>query len=168
MVKKQTLDVGGTKVDVTNLDKIFYPKAGFTKGDVIDYYVRISSVLIPHLKERPITLKRYPDGVEGFFFYEKKCPTHRPKWVKTTKVAKSEGGEINYCVINNLPSLVWAANLADLELHTFLNLAAKGDRPTALAFDLDPGPPADVVLCCQVALQLKARFDALGMQSFPK
>jgi bifunctional non-homologous end joining protein LigD len=168
MVKKQTLDVGGTKVDVTNLDKVFYPKAGFTKGDVIDYYVRISSVLLPHLKERPITLKRYPDGVEGFYFYEKKCPDHRPEWVKTTKVAKSEGGDINYCVINDLPSLIWAANLADLELHTFLHKAPSIRRPTALAFDLDPGPPADLVLCCQVGLWLKALFDALKMESFAK
>jgi bifunctional non-homologous end joining protein LigD len=168
MATKQSLDIDGTKVDVTNLQKIFYPKPGFTKGDVIDYYVRISPVLLPHLKERPITLKRYPDGVEGFFFYEKKCPAHRPKWIKTTKVGKSEGGEINYCVINDLPSLVWAANLADLELHTFLHKAPAIRRPTALAFDLDPGPPADIVLCCQVGLWLKGVFDALKMESFAK
>jgi bifunctional non-homologous end joining protein LigD len=168
MVTKQSLDIDGTKVELTNLQKIFYPKPGFTKGDVIDYYVRISPVLLPHLKERPITLKRYPDGVEGFFFYEKKCPTHRPKWIKTTKVDKSEGGEINYCVINDLPSLVWAANLADLELHTFLHKAPALQRPTALAFDLDPGPPADIVLCCQVGLWLKGVFDALKMESFAK
>jgi bifunctional non-homologous end joining protein LigD len=121
MGAKQSLDISGTKVDVTNLEKIFYPKAGFTKGDVIDYYVRIASVLLPHLEDRPITLKRYPDGVEGFYFYEKQCPAHRPNWIKTAKVAKSEGEAINYCVINDLPSLVWAANLADLELHTFLH-----------------------------------------------
>jgi bifunctional non-homologous end joining protein LigD len=168
MATKQSLDVNGTKVDVTNLDKIFYPKARFTKGNVIDYYVRISSVLLPHLKDRPITLKRYPDGVEGFFFYEKKCPDHRPKWVKTTKVAKSEGGQINYCVINDLPSLVWAANLADLELHTFLHKAPSIRRPTAIAFDLDPGPPADIVLCCQVGLWLKDLLDALQLDSFAK
>ena len=168
MVTKQSLDVHGTKVEVTNLDKIFYPKAGFTKGDVIDYYVRISSVLLPHLKNRPITLKRYPDGVEGIFFYEKQCPAHRPKWVKTTKVAKSEGGQINYCVINDLPSLVWAANLADLELHTFLHKGPAILRPTAIAFDLDPGPPADIVLCCEVALWLKGLFEALKMVSFVK
>ena len=167
MVTK-SLDVHGTKVEVTNLDKIFYPKAGFTKGDVIDYYVRISSVLLPHLKNRPITLKRYPDGVEGIFFYEKQCPAHRPKWVKTTKVAKSEGGQINYCVINDLPSLVWAANLADLELHTFLHKGPAILRPTAIAFDLDPGPPADIVLCCEVALWLKGLFEALKMVSFVK
>src|ERR1700693_1932323 len=168
MATKQSLDVNGTKVDVTNLEKIFYPKARLTKGNVIDYYVRISSVLLPHLKDRPITLKRYPDSVEGFFFYEKKCPDHRPEWVKTTKVAKSEGGDINYCVINDLPSLIWAANLADLELHTFLHKAPSIRRTTALAFDLDPGPPADIVLCCQVGLWLKALFDALKMESFAK
>jgi bifunctional non-homologous end joining protein LigD len=168
MATKQTLEVDGAQVDVTNLEKIFYPKTGFTKGEVIDYYVRISSVLLPHLKQRPITLKRYPDGVEGFFFYEKKCPDHRPKWVKTTKIAKSEGGEINYCVINDLPSLIWAANLADLELHTFLHRAPAILRPTAIAFDLDPGPPADIVLCCKVGLWLKGLFSALGMESFAK
>jgi bifunctional non-homologous end joining protein LigD len=168
MPAKQSLDINGTKVDVTNLKKVFYPKPGFTKGDVIDYYVRISPVLLPHLKDRPITLKRYPDGVEGFFFYEKKCPAHRPKWIKTTKVSKSEGGEINYCVINDLPSLVWAANLADLELHTFLHQAPSIGRPTTIAFDLDPGPPADIVLCCKVGLWLKSVFEALQMESFAK
>jgi bifunctional non-homologous end joining protein LigD len=168
MGPKQSLNVKGTKVDVTNLNKIFYPRAGFTKGDVIDYYVRVSPVLLPHLKDRPITLKRYPDGVEGIFFYEKRCPPHRPKWIKTIKVAKTEGGEIDYCVINDLPSLIWAANLADLELHTFLHKAPSISRPTAIAFDLDPGPPADIVLCCKVGLWLKGLFDALNMQSFAK
>lgn len=168
MGPKQSLNVKGTKVDVTNLNKIFYPRAGFTKGDVIDYYVRVSPVLLPHLKDRPITLKRYPDGVEGIFFYEKRCPPHRPKWIKTIKVAKTEGGEIDYCVINDLPSLIWAANLADLELHTFLHKAPSISRPTAVAFDLDPGPPADIVLCCKVGLWLKGLFDALNMQSFAK
>jgi len=130
--------------------------------------VRISPVLLPHLKNRPISLKRYPDGVEGFFFYEKQCPEHRPKWMKTIKVAKKEGGSVNYCMMNDLPALVWAANLADLELHTFLHRAPVITRPTALAFDLDPGAPADIVDCCRVALQIKAIFDAVGMQSFPK
>src|ERR1700755_2165637 len=127
MATKQSLDVGGTKVDVTNLDKIFYPKAGFTKGDVIDYYVRISPVLLPHLKNRPITLKRYPNGVDGIFFYEKQCPPHHPAWIKTTRVAKT-GGSIDYCLRNDLPSLIWAANLADLELHTFLHRAPALER----------------------------------------
>ena len=168
MATKATLEVEGRKVDVSNLDKVFYPKTGFTKGQVIDYYIRVSAVLLPHLKDRPISLKRYPDGVEGFFFYEKQCPSHRPEWVKTAKVAKTEGGAIDYCVMNDLPSLVWAANLADLEIHTFLHRGRSINRPTALAFDLDPGAPADIVQCCQVGLWLKALFDSLGLESFPK
>ena len=168
MPTKATLEVAGRQVEVSNLEKVYYPKCGFTKGQVIDYYIRISEFLLPHLKDRPISLKRYPDGVEGFFFYEKQCPSHRPEWVKTTKVAKSEGGEINYCVMNDLPSLVWAANLADLELHTFLHRAPAIHRPTALAFDLDPGAPADIVQCCQVGLWLKEIFDSFGLQCFPK
>ena len=135
---------------------------------MIDYYIRVSRYLLPHLKNRPITLKRYPNGVEGLFFYEKQCPPSRPKWVKTTRVAKSDGGEVNYCVINDLPALVWAANLADLELHTFLHTASAIPRPTALAFDLDPGPLADILTCCQVALHLKTVFDSLKLKSFPK
>lgn len=168
MPNSATLTVEGKKIGVTNLNKVFYPKTGFTKGEVIDYYVKISPVLLPHLKNRPISLKRYPNGVEGFFFYEKRCPEHRPKWMTTIKVDKSEGGEINYCAMNSLPALIWAANLADLELHTFLHKAPALKRPTAIAFDLDPGHPADIVLCCQVGLWIKAIFDALGMESFPK
>jgi bifunctional non-homologous end joining protein LigD len=168
MGTKATLEVEGRKVDVSNLDKVFYPKTGFTKGQVIDYYIRVSAVLLPHLRDRPISLKRYPDGVDGFFFYEKQCPSHRPEWVKTTKVAKTEGGAIDYCVMNDLPSLVWAANLADLEIHTFLHCGRSIHRPTALAFDLDPGAPADIVQCCQVGLWLKALFESFELQSFPK
>lgn len=168
MGTKSQLEVGGMKVEVSNLEKIFYPKSGFTKGDVIDYYVRISPVLLPHLKDRPISLKRYPNGVEGFFFYEKQCPSSRPNWVKTTDVARKDGSTINYCVMNDLPALVWAANLADLELHTFLHRAPKITVPTALAFDLDPGPPADIVLCCQVGLWLKDLLAAQGLESFAK
>jgi bifunctional non-homologous end joining protein LigD len=168
MGTKATLEIEGRKVDVSNLEKVFYPKAGFTKGQVIDYYIRISPVLLPHLKNRPISLKRYPDGVEGFFFYEKQCPSHRPKWMKTAKVSKTEGGEIDYCLMNDLPALVWAANLADLELHTFLHRAPAIQRPTTLAFDLDPGAPADIVQCCQVGLWLQEILEPLGLQSFPK
>jgi bifunctional non-homologous end joining protein LigD len=160
--------VDGTNLNLSNLEKVLYPKAQFTKANVIDYYLRIAPALLPHLKDRPITFKRYPEGVEEFYFYEKQCPSHRPKWVKTTKVAKTEGGAINYCVIDDLPSLIWSANLANLELHTFLHKAPAIQRPTVIAFDLDPGPPADIVLCCQVGLWLKAIFEALGMQSFAK
>jgi bifunctional non-homologous end joining protein LigD len=167
MANETQLNVEGTTLKVTNLNKVLYPKTGFTKGNVIDYYIRVSRYLLPHLKDRPITLKRYPDGVDGFFFYEKNCPSHRPKWLKTAKVAKS-GGVIDYCVMNSLPALVWAANLADLEIHTFLHKAPALDRPTAMAFDLDPGPPADIVLCCAVGLRLRELFGSLGLESFPK
>jgi bifunctional non-homologous end joining protein LigD len=165
---KSTLDVAGKAVAVSNLDKVLYPRAGFTKGEVIDYYVRISPVLLPHLKARPITLKRYPDGVEGFFFYEKQCPSHRPRWVRTTTVPRSAGGNIHYCVMDSLPALVWAANLADIELHTFLHRAPTIERPDFLAFDLDPGPPADILLCCKVGLWVRDVLAALGLQSFAK
>lgn len=165
---KSSLRIAGRDVPVTNLDKVLYPEAGFTKAQVIDYYVRIAPALLPYLKDRPITLKRYPDGVDGFFFYEKRCPPGRPAWVRTAKVPKSEGGEIPYCVMNSLPALVWAANLADLELHTFLHAAPRIEEPQFLAFDLDPGPPADIRLCCRVGLWLRDVFAALGMESFPK
>lgn len=168
MPKKSVLEVDGRSLAVSNLEKVLYPKAGFTKGDVIDYYVRISPVLLPHLRNRPITLKRYPDGVNGFFFYEKNAPAHRPDWIETAEVPKSDGRKIDYVLVNNLSTLVWTANLADLELHTFLHRAPAIQRPTALAFDLDPGAPADIVECCQVATWLKAIFDALGLESFPK
>jgi bifunctional non-homologous end joining protein LigD len=132
-------------------------------------YIRIAPVLLPHLKNRPITLKRYPDGVDGFFFYEKQCPSHRPAWIKTAEVpSRREEGKIDYCMMNDLPALVWAANLADLELHTFLHRAPAIRRPTALAFDLDPGEPATIVLCCRVALWLRTIFDNLELQAFPK
>src|SRR5207342_3216170 len=118
---------------------------------VIDYYVRISPYLLPHLQKRPITLKRYPEGAGGFFFYEKNCPPH-PKWVRTAIVPRSEGGDISYCLLDSLPALVWAANLADLEIYSFLHKAPGLNRPTALAFDLDPAAPATLLSCCQVAL----------------
>ena len=169
MAKKAELDVDGRKLAVSNLDKVLYPEAGFTKGQVIDYYIRIAPVLLPHLRDRPITLKRYPDGVDGFFFYEKQCPSHRPKWLKTTRVpASRDPGHIDYCVINDLPALVWAANLADLELHTFLHRAPGITRPTVLAFDLDPGAPADFVQCCRVGLWLREAFAEFDLECFPK
>jgi bifunctional non-homologous end joining protein LigD len=163
------LKVEGREVPVSHLEKVFYPKTGFTKAQVIDYYIRISSVLLPHLKDRPLTLKRYPDGVDGGFFYEKRCPPYRPDWVQTAPVwSERNGEEIHYCLANDLPSIVWAANLGDLELHTFLSKAKNVDRPTMLVFDLDPGPPANILQCAEVGLMLKERFDAMKLQSFPK
>lgn len=168
-MKRQSteLEVEGVSVPVTNLDKIMYPETGFTKGDVIHYYIQVAPYLLPHLQDRAVSLKRYPDGVDGFFFYEKQCPDHAPSWVKTTKVPKTDGS-IDYCVIADLPTLVWTANLANLELHTFLHKARARKRPTTLAFDLDPGEEADLLSCCEVGLHIKEMFDSLGLESFPK
>ncbi len=169
MTQKAQLKVEGKTLAVSNLGKVLYPKAGFTKGEVIDYYIRIAPVLLPHLKDRPLTMKRYPNGVEGEFFYEKNCPSHRPAWVKTARVW-SEGNQrdMHYCLAQDLPTLVWAANLADLELHT--SLARKKDvaRPTMMVFDLDPGAPADIVQCCQVGLWLREILQEMKLKSFPK
>src|SRR6266567_7407036 len=167
MAKKAELIVDDRKLQVSNLDKVLYPKAGFTKAEVIDYYSRIAPVLLPHLKDRPLTLKRYPDGVEGQHFYEKQCPKHRPSWVKTTPVP-ARGKTIDFCLANDLPTLVWAANLADLELHTSLSKKSDIKRPTMMAFDLDPGAPATIVQCSQVALWLREVFKDLKLESFPK
>jgi len=169
MSQKAQLVVEGKKLSVSNLEKILYPKVRFTKGQVIDYFIRVAPVLLPHLKDRPLTMKRYPDGVEGEFFYEKNCPSHRPQWVKTAKVW-SEGNQrlMHYCLANDLPTLVWAANLADLELHTSLSRKDKIERPTMMVFDLDPGPPADIVQCCQVGIWLRDLLAKMKLKSFAK
>jgi bifunctional non-homologous end joining protein LigD len=169
MSQKAQLEVEGRKLAVSNLDKVLYPKAGFTKGDLIHYYIQIAPVLLPHLKDRPLTMKRYPNGVEGEFFYEKNCPSHRPKWVKTATVW-SEGNQRNmdYCLAQDLPTLVWAANLADIELHTSLSRKNDVARPTMMVFDLDPGAPADIVQCCQVGLWLREILAAMKLKSWAK
>jgi bifunctional non-homologous end joining protein LigD len=161
--------VEGRTLRLTNLDKVLYPHTGFTKGDLIGYYAAIAPVLLPHLRDRPLTLKRYPDGVEGEHFYEKQCPAHRPEWVQTTAVwsGRTER-EIDYCLCQDLPTLVWLGNLADLELHPSLSHADALERPSTLAFDLDPGPPAGIVQCCEVALDLRDMFAELGLRAFAK
>ena len=166
---ESVVDVQGKQLKLSNLDKVMYPDTGFTKGQLIDYYVRIAPVLLPHLKGRPLTMKRYPSGVKGQFFYEKNCPVHRPDWVQTTPVW-SEGNNrwMDYCLVQDLPTLVWAANLADIELHTSLSLGRKIEQPTFLVFDLDPGAPADMVQCCQVGLWVRRIFEKLDLESFPK
>jgi bifunctional non-homologous end joining protein LigD len=161
--------VDGRELTLSNLDKVLYPKAGFTKGDLIDYYVRVAHVVLPHLHGRPLTLKRYPDGVEGEHFYEKRCPSHRPDWVQTASIwSDRHDVEVDYCLVNDLPTLVWAANLADIELHTSLSLAEEMQRPTAMVFDLDPGEPADIVDCCQVGVWIRGMLGELGLESFAK
>ncbi|QDR81136.1 non-homologous end-joining DNA ligase [Sporomusa termitida] len=166
---KTMIDIGGHKLKISNLDKVFYPATGFTKGQMLDYYIRIAPVLLPHLNNRPLTVKRYPNGAQGKFFYQKECPVHHPDWVKTIPVwSGSNNRNINFCNAADLPTLVWAANLAALELHTSLSVAPAVHQPSFLVFDLDPGPPATIVDCAQVGLLLKEYFDRHKLQSFPK
>jgi bifunctional non-homologous end joining protein LigD len=163
------VEVAGRNLSLTNLDKVLYPAAGFTKGQVVDYAVRIAPVLIPHLAGRPLTMKRYPNGVNEEYFFEKNAPKHRPEWVKTTPVW-SEGNNrtMHYLMANDLPTLVWIANLASIELHPSLSLGSDISTPTMIVFDLDPGPPANIVQCCQVGLWVREIFDHFGLQSFAK
>src|SRR3954451_2033895 len=167
--KRLEVNVGERTLSLSNLDKLMYPRAGFTKGAVIDYCTCLSPVLLPHLRARPLTLKRYPNGVEGTFFYEKRCPAHRPAWVRTASVWSGRNeGDIDYCLCEDLPTIVWLANLADLELHTPLARAPAMDQPTLIAFDLDPGPPATIAHCARVALELRSSFEYFGLQAFAK
>ncbi|PYV62850.1 MAG: ATP-dependent DNA ligase, partial [Acidobacteria bacterium] len=163
------VEIGGRQLKLTNLDKVFYPATGFTKGQVIDYYARIAPVLVPHLAGKPLTLKRYPNGVNEPPFFEKNATKHRPDWVKTAPIW-SEGNQrdVNYILANDLATLVWVANLASIELHPSLSLATDIECPRSLVFDLDPGPPANIVQCCQIAVWLRAIFDHFKLQSFPK
>jgi bifunctional non-homologous end joining protein LigD len=163
------VEIDGRVLSLSNLDKVMYPRAGFTKGQVVEYYTRVAPAVLPHLRGRPLTLKRYPDGVEGPFFYEKQSPSHRPEWVRTAAVwSRHNARTIEYTLADDLPTLVWLAQLGDLELHTSLALAEDVARPTILAFDLDPGPPATIVECAAVALDLREAFEHLGLAAFPK
>ncbi len=166
---KAELEVEGRTLRLSNLDKVLYPRAGFTKGDLIDYYARIAPVLLPHLHGRPLTLKRYPDGVESEHFYEKRCPSHRPKWVETAPVwSERHKKDIDFCLASDVPTLVWLGNLADIELHTSLSLAEDIGRPTMMVFDLDPGEPADIIDCCQVGLWIRGMLAQLGLSVYAK
>jgi bifunctional non-homologous end joining protein LigD len=168
-VTDSAVDIQGRHLKLSNLEKVLYPAAGFTKKDVIDYYVRIAPAIIPHLAGRALTRKRYPDGVEGEPFFEKNAPMHKPDWVKTAPIWSGRNRRtINYILADDLATLVWLANLAALELHPSLALTRDITCPTVMVFDLDPGPPANIVECCQVAMWLREIFEKLGLQSFPK
>jgi bifunctional non-homologous end joining protein LigD len=161
------VDVEGRRLSLSNLDKVLYPSTGFTKGQVVDYYTRVAPFVLPHLRSRALTLRRYPNGVEASHFFEKQKPSHAPEWVQSTAI-QAGGRLIDFVRCEDLPTLVWLANLADLELHPSLALAADPDHPTVLAFDLDPGAPAGLSECCEVALELRETLDGLGLQCFPK
>ncbi len=160
---------GSPEVKFTHLEKIYFPQGGFTKGEMIQYYLAAAPYLLPHLKNRPVTMIRFPDGVTGEKFYEKNAPKFAPSWIKTFRVPRRhEPGEINYILINDAATLAWCANLAALELHPFLHRVPKLDQPTHVAFDLDPGEGADILTCARVAFLVKEILDGLSLASFPK
>ena len=161
--KRIQVDVQGRRLSLSNLDKVLFPAVGFAKGQVLDYYTRIAPFVLPHLRDRALTLKRYPNGVEGGHFYEKQRPRHAPEWVRSERIAG-----IDFVVCDDLPTLVWLANLADLELHPSLAQVGDPAAPMILAFDLDPGPPATIVECAEVAVRLRTALRAVGLECFPK
>jgi bifunctional non-homologous end joining protein LigD len=168
-VTKSLTRIGRRLVRISNPDKILYPATGFTKGQVIDYYIAIGHVLLPHLKNRALTLKRYPDGVERHYFYEKNCPSYRPPWMQVARVwSKTRQRTIHFCLVNNLAALVWVTNLANIELHTSLARSKRTELPTTLVFDLDPGPGTGIVDCAGIALWLRALLETLKLKCFPK
>jgi bifunctional non-homologous end joining protein LigD len=163
------LDVGGRRLAIRNLDRVLYPQAGTTKAELLDYYVRVADAMLPHLRDRLLHMHRYPEGVEGPRFWQKECPDHRPKWLPMAPVpSPAKGRPIRYCVANELAAVVWAANIGSLELHTSLHRVDAPDRPTAVAFDLDPGAPAGLAECCAVAVRLRDLLAGVGLRCWPK
>lgn len=161
--------IGSRRVRLTNLDKVLYPAADFTKGQVLDYYRRVAPAILPHLRGRPLTLKRYPDGVDAPSFYEKRCPSHKPDWVRTARLWSDRNDDwVDYCLVPDLAALLWVANLAAIELHVLLGRAAAPGRPTSMVFDLDPGPPAGLRDCARVALRLRDLLASLGLRCLAK
>lgn len=166
--KTTSVEIGGHTLALSNLDKVLYPEAGFTKGAVIDYYVRIAPVMLPHLADRCVTFRRFPNGVDKQSFFEKRCPSHRPDWVDTARGPGDRSGEIDFCLLEEPAALAWAGNLAALELHTPMARASDLRNPSMVVFDLDPGPPAGMQACAAVALDIRDTLDGLGLRVFPK
>jgi bifunctional non-homologous end joining protein LigD len=171
--ERVTVTVGDRELSLSNLAKPMYPTTGFTKGELIDYYAKIAPVMLPHLKGRPVTTKRFPNGVEASSFIEKNVPRHAPEWVRTVVLnRKSKGADTNeYAVVDELATLIWFANLASIEFHTpmwRIDASGRPQPPDLLVFDLDPGEPATIVQCCEVALLLRDRLEADGISLLPK
>ncbi|MFP5257279.1 MAG: non-homologous end-joining DNA ligase [Acidimicrobiia bacterium] len=167
--QEQVVEIGGRRLKVSNLDKVLYPQSGFTKAEVIDYYVRIAPVLLPHIADRGVTLRRFPDGVEGESFFEKRCPSHRPDWIGTHPGPGDRNGTIGYCALDSTAALAWSANLAALELHAPMARGVDIETPTMCVFDLDPGPGTGIPECAEVALQIREVLDRLaGLTCLPK
>ncbi|MDP9070786.1 MAG: non-homologous end-joining DNA ligase [Actinomycetota bacterium] len=168
MTARVDVELEGRRVRLSNLDKVLWPRLGLTKGWLVDYYTRVAPVLVPHLRSHPLTLHRFPDGVDGVHWYETRAPAH-PPWVQTvTFHVQATGKVFEVCVVNDLPSLVWAAQIAAIELHPFLGTTEDLHRPRVLVFDLDPGPPATVVDCCRVAVRVRELLGDLGLRAWAK
>jgi bifunctional non-homologous end joining protein LigD len=165
---RHEVEVEGRTLSLSNLDKVLWPKTKTLKGEAIDYYARVADTLLPHLQGRPLTLVRFPEGVDGFRFYEKRAPKGAPGWVKTARVGFDRAGEIDFVVCEDKPTLIWLAQLAALELHPSLSKARNMEVPTSMVFDLDPGPPATIKECCLVGLRVRELFEHLGLESFAK
>jgi bifunctional non-homologous end joining protein LigD len=161
---KTVIEVDGRQLTLSNLDKPMYPEAGFTKAAVVDYYARVAPAMLPHLRRRALTMVRYPDGVDGNRFFEKRCPPHAPEWVQRGRPQP----DLEQCVIDDVASLVWSANLAALELHTLQATVDEPSHPTSLVLDLDPGAPAGILDCCEIALELRGMLERLGLVSVVK
>jgi len=167
-VSEHVIELEGERLRLRNLEKVLYPQAGFTKAEVIDYYARVAPVMLPHIAGRGVTLKRFPDGVEGGSFFEKRCPSHRPAFVATIDGPGDRGGAIGYCDLGTLPALVWAANMAALEIHAPMALGRDIESPQLCVFDLDPGEPASIVECARVGLQLRDVLAGVGLECVAK
>jgi len=163
-----TISVEGRTLRLSNLQKVLYPGAGFTKAEVIDYYARVAPAMLAHVGDRSLTLRRFPNGVEGQSFFEKRCPSHRPEWVRTAPGPGDHNGEIDYCLLADTPSLVWAANMAALELHAPMARAGDMETPTMVVFDLDPGLPATIVECAHVGLMVRDVLDGIALRCLAK
>ena len=161
------VEAAGRRLRLSNLEKLLWPEAGFTKGALLDYYRAVAPWLLPHLAGRAVTLRRFPDGVDGLGWYQNEC-RGRPQWLRTHPLPHRRGHLQNFCAVDDLPSLLWVANLATIELHPFLALAERPDEPTALVFDLDPGPPAGILECCAVAGRIRELLGAAGLEAWPK
>ena len=162
------VEIGGRRLPLSNLEKDLYPSHGFTKAHILEYYRRIAPFILPHLKDRAVTMKRYPDGVEKDFFFEKRCPAHRPAWVKTAEVVQDDGERMTVCLVNDLEALIWAQNLASVELHVPLARAGSPGTPDSMVFDLDPGAQAGIFECARVALILRDLLGGMGLMSVVK
>jgi bifunctional non-homologous end joining protein LigD len=168
-VPDQVVEVDGRQLKVTNLDKVLYPETGFTKAEVIDYYVRVAPVMLPHIADRGVTLRRYPDGVEQGSFFEKRCPSHRPEWIGTFQGPGDRNGTIGYCALDSVAALAWSANMAALEIHAPMARGRDIESPTMCVFDLDPGPGTGIPECAEVALDIRGVLERLaGLECHPK